>query len=52
MVSGMVKAERLLKEAGFRQQNLTSKINKEAEHNEAFWSSEFETVVKWLYEIK
>jgi len=52
MVSDMFKAEKMLKDNGFNERNLTSKLNKEAEHNEAFWSSEFETVVKWLYEIK
>lgn len=51
MVPDMVKAKKLLLEKGFKKSNLTSKINKEAEHNEAFWSSEFEAVVKWLYQI-
>lgn len=52
MVSDMFKAEKMLVESGFYKKNLTSKLNKKAEHNEAFWSSEFEAVVKWLYEIK
>jgi alpha-glucosidase len=52
MVSDMYKAEKTLLETGFRRKNIISKLNKQAEHNEAFWSSELETVVKWLYEIK
>ena len=52
MVPDMYKAEKLLLETGFNKKNLISKLNKEAEHNEAFWSSEFETVVKWLYKIE
>lgn len=51
MAPDMVKAEKLLLETGFKKSNLKSKINKEAEHNEAFWSSEFEAIVKWLYQI-
>ncbi len=52
MVSDMYKAEKMLLESGFYRENLISKENKDAKHNEAFWSSEFETVVKWLYKIK
>ena len=51
MVSGMNKAKELLLETGFYKDNLTSKLNKDAQHNEAFWSEEFETIVKWLYQI-
>lgn len=52
MVSDMKKAEKMLLESGFNRKNLISKENKDAKHNEAFWSSEFESVVKWLYKIK
>jgi alpha-glucosidase len=51
MVSDMKKAKSLLLETGFKKDNLTSKLNKDAEHNEAFWSGEFASVVKWLYQI-
>ena len=51
MAPDMIKAEKMLLESGFNKANLTSKLNKEAEHNETFWSSEFETVVKWLYKM-
>ncbi len=52
MVSDMKKAEKMLLESGFNKKNLISKENKDAKHNEAFWSSEFESVVKWLYKMK
>lgn len=52
MVPDMYKAKKMLLESGFNPENITSKEKKEAKHNEAFWSSEFETVVKWLYKIK
>jgi alpha-glucosidase len=52
MVSDMQKAEKLLLNTGLNEKNHTSKLNKDAEHNEAFWSSEFESVVNWLYKIK
>lgn len=52
MVPDMHIAKDLLLETGFKKQNLISKVNKEGEHNEAFWSSEFEQIIKWLYQIK
>lgn len=52
MVPDMYKAKKILLESGFNTANITSKENKDAKHNEAFWSSEFESVVKWLYKIK
>ena len=52
MVPNMYKTEKLLLESGFKKENLTTKLNKEAKHNEVFWSSEFKEVVTWLYEIK
>ena len=42
----------LLLETGFKSKNITSKINPEGAHNEAFWSSEFSEVIQWLYNIK
>ena len=52
MVPDMYKAEKMLLSTGFKKKNLTTKLNKEAKHNETFWSSEFKEVVTWLYEIK
>ncbi|NOR28012.1 MAG: alpha/beta hydrolase [Lutibacter sp.] len=52
MVSGTKKIKKLLLETGFKPSNLTSKINPEGNHNEAFWKSEFSEVVSWLYNIK
>jgi len=52
MVEGTLNTEKLLLETGFKSKNLTSKIVEEGEHNEAFWRSEFLTVLKWLYNIK
>ena len=52
MDSDMYKIEKILIDSGFNKNNLISKLNKEAKHNEAFWSSEFEGVVKWLFDIK
>ena len=46
------KYEKLLLETGFKSKNLTSKINPEGAHNEAFWSTEFLEVIRWLYNIK
>ena len=42
----------LLLKTGFKSKNITAKINPEGEHNEAFWSSEFLSIVQWLYSIK
>ncbi len=46
------KYRQLLLEIGFKQKNITSKINPEGSHNEAFWQSEFLEVIQWLYNIK
>jgi len=52
MVEDTKKIENLLLETGFKAKNLTSKINSEGEHNEAFWKSEFLEIIEWLYNIK
>jgi len=52
MVESTNKTEKLLLETGFKSKNLTSKIVSEGEHNEAFWSTEFLGIIKWLYNIK
>jgi alpha-glucosidase len=51
VVSNTKKYKNLLLEAGFKSNNITSKINPEGAHNEAFWRSEFLEVIKWLYNI-
>ena len=52
MESDAKKYKDLLLDSGFKQKNLTLKINPEGKHNEAFWSSEFLEVITWLYNIK
>jgi len=52
MLESTIKTEKLLLETGFKSKNLTSKIVPEGEHNEAFWSTEFLGIIKWLYNIK
>jgi alpha-glucosidase len=52
MVEDTQKIDNLLIETGFKSKNLTSIINPEGEHNEAFWKSEFLEIVTWLYNIK
>jgi len=52
MVESTNKTEKLLLETGFKSKNLISKIVHEGEHNEAFWSTEFLGIIKWLYNIK
>lgn len=51
MDSDMKTMEKLLKKTGFNSNNLQSKINSEGKHNEAFWSSEFEEVITWLFNL-
>ena len=46
------KIEKLLLVTGFNSKNLKTKINPTGEHNEAFWKSEYATVIKWLFKIK
>ena len=46
------KYKNLLIETGFKSKNITSKINPDGAHNEAFWSAEFLEVIQWLYNIK
>lgn len=42
----------LLVTNGFKSKNLYKKIVKGGKHNEAFWQSEFEAVISWLFSIK
>ena len=51
MESETKKFKDLLLTTGFKQQNLTLKINPEGKHNEAFWRIEFLEVVTWLFNI-
>ncbi|RXP54272.1 alpha/beta hydrolase [Lutibacter sp. HS1-25] len=52
VVNDTQKIEKLLLETGFKSKNLNTKINPEGKHNEAFWKSEFQEIIKWLYNIK
>ena len=52
VVLNTIKYKKMLLETGFKSKNITSKINPEGTHNEAFWSSAFLEVITWLYNIK
>jgi len=52
LVLNTIKYKKMLLETGFKSKNITSKINPEGTHNEAFWSSAFLEVITWLYNIK
>lgn len=45
------KVSDLLINNGFKKDNFFKKIVPGREHNEAFWASEFENAIKWLYNI-
>ncbi|NJW53223.1 alpha/beta hydrolase [Salinimicrobium oceani] len=48
MVPDLLKMKSLLLDKNFPQENLHVKIVEGAEHNEAFWSSEFPEALQWL----
>ena len=52
MVNDMFAVVKELKKAGFNSKNIVSIAVPEAQHNESFWSSEFENVVINLFNIK
>jgi len=52
VVLNTIKYKKMLLETGFKSKNITSKINPEGTHNEAFWSSAFLEVITWLYNIQ
>lgn len=52
MSKDMQAVENLLRDTGFPQTNLNSKLVAEGKHNEAFWSGEFKEIVTWLYNIQ
>lgn len=52
MIEDTQKMKKLLIESGFNTKNIKVKINPDGAHNEAFWKSEFSTVVKWLFNLK
>lgn len=52
MDKDMFTMKELLLETGFKKDHITSKLNPNAEHNEAFWSGEFKEVITWLFEIQ
>ena len=49
MVSNLKKMIKTMKKSGFEKENIKSKIVQGAEHNEQFWSEEFEEAVLWLF---
>lgn len=51
MVPDTQKIEQLLLQNGFSSKNLKTKVHPKGEHNEAFWKSEFNDVITWLFKI-
>ncbi|MEC3907635.1 alpha/beta hydrolase-fold protein [Tamlana sp. 2201CG12-4] len=49
MEGDMIKMIDLMKANKFRKSNLFEKVVQGATHSEAFWKSEFESAVKWLF---
>jgi len=45
------RAEKLLKEVGFGENELVVKLDPEGKHNEQFWAKEFPDAVKWMFGI-
>jgi len=41
----------VLLKSGFKEENFNKQLVPEGEHNEAFWNSQFEQVISWLYNI-
>lgn len=52
MVSGMKKMVEQIKNGGHEPDSIFSKVVPNAEHNEGFWRSEFESAVLWLFNLK
>ena len=46
-----IKIYKLLKKTGYPKSNLRIKINPEGKHTEAFWDQEFQSIIKWLFNI-
>ena len=51
MVKPMREMLALMKENGFSEQNIYSKIVPEGMHSESFWKTEFEQAIKWLFNL-
>jgi alpha-glucosidase len=51
MVPDTQKIEQMLLKNGFSSKNLKTKVHPKGEHNEAFWKSEFNDVITWLFKI-
>ncbi len=49
MVAEMSQTIQLMIDAGFPENNITSKVVKEGEHNEKLWREEFEPAITWLF---
>lgn len=48
-VKDMNQMVKVLKDHGFKAENMQSKIVPEGKHNEKFWSEEFEEAILWLF---
>ncbi|TNJ45206.1 alpha/beta hydrolase [Tamlana fucoidanivorans] len=51
METHVTKMYTLLINQGFNRQNLKMKITPEGTHSESFWKNEFETAIKWLFNM-
>ena len=52
MVPNTKKIYNLLKKSGAKKEMTYLKIEKEGEHNEAFWAEEFPIAIKWLFNLE
>ncbi len=52
LVRNIRKAEKLLKEAGFSENELCKSIAPDGRHNEYYWGREFPNALKWMFGIK
>ena len=50
MVAKMNQTIQQMKDAGFTETNVISKVVKEGEHHEKLWREEFESAILWLFE--
>ncbi len=52
MIQDLRRAESLLKESGFGDNELNIKVYSDGNHSEWFWSREFPRAINWLFEIE
>ena len=52
MVENIDKMVAILRENNFAEKNLLVKIVPDGVHSESFWKIEFESAIRWLYNIE